>query len=272
MQPGSTQASASKFLQLRHSKRICLTVDQRFLVYGKIPKAAIKQTFPVAQLMRLAACVPAVGSLLRLDQLSAERQGLTATIQPAFKAQEVPLDGRSISAMAEIALFLGLTTASAIEHVIHIVSDLIQGWAVAVSYQTQQKWLDDATCFASAMQVARHGSLQSLQGMKLAFLEGVRWSRGKDTSTRHNAESIRLMLLRARKIGLDDISKMLCNELDATKSGLQLFETRQQKLLGGMSAQHLLSAEEDAGNISPTTPEKPRCHYDEEIVCDTDDE
>lgn len=216
--------------------------------------------------MQLTTRSPPVGELLRLNQLCEKRKGLAATIQKAFKKQKVPLDRKAILAMAEIARFLGLSSASATEHVMHVVSDLTQGWNLAVSYQSAQKWTEDAARFASAMHHGPHGSLEDFQRMKLAFLEGVRWSRGSDTSTRHNVNEMRLMLLRAKKIGLEDISKTLCDELDSAKLRLKLFDENQQRLLKGSAVQRLL-----LGESGPTTPRTTRRYYGEDIAYYTDD-
>lgn len=95
--------------------------------------------------------------------------------------------------------------------------------------------------------------MKSYQRMKIAFLDGVRWSQG-DVNARHRAERMRVMLTRARRIGLDDPARILRDELDAAKLEVMMYDQKQQQLLQGVSNHRAIAdADVDDEDISPGT-------------------
>ena len=54
--------------------------------------------------------------------------------------QKVPLDTQSTNAIAQLARFMGLTPQSPLEHISHIVADVVQGWHLAVIRRDEQQW------------------------------------------------------------------------------------------------------------------------------------
>ena len=112
--------------------------------------------------------------------------------------------------------------------------------------------------------------------MKLAFLDGVRWSRG-DFNVRHKAATMKTMLGRAKKVGLEDPSKILCEELDAVKANLMLYEKRQQSILQGSGGRGMLMGDaeergEEAEQEMLMTPRSGLLGEREAIVYEEDED
>ena len=130
MPPSCTMVCTSMFINASSllSLRWILTLrPARFLVYHKVPKKAILYTFAISGFLAFVNNSPIVDRALRLPELTAARTSYATKIRPSFKADNVRLETESIRAMAKIARFLNLSAASPIEHVMHIVSDIIQG-------------------------------------------------------------------------------------------------------------------------------------------------
>lgn len=219
------------------------------MIYHKVPFKAVLRTFAISDFLAFVNSSPAVDRALRLPMLAAERKSYATKILPSLKSDNVTLNVENITAMAQIARFLGFDAALPIEHVMHIVSDIIQGWAFTITSKTPSGWSECANIFANAMNDCEAPTdLKGHQNMKLAFLDGVRWSRG-DFNVRHKAERMKTMLMRAKKIGLEDPAKIVCGELDAVKINLMLYEKTQQKILQGKGARGLImeAGEEQEG-------------------------
>lgn len=247
-------------------------LSARFLVYHKIPNYAVLYTFTVQELVQLTVRKPAVGDLLRLHHLEKNMTALR-TLSQTLQAQNLKLDMQSVPAIAALVCFFTLESSGKTEHIMHIVSDVIQGWSLTVLYHSPQQWLALADSFASAMlnPPLRVGWLKDYQSIKMAFLDGVRWSQG-DVNARHKLERMQTMLTRARKIGLEDPGKIVRDELDAAKFNVMTYDRKQQRLLQGRHAGHrVLAAGEDEDDIPPTAPRSKRRRFEDSIVYDTDD-
>lgn len=205
------------------------------------------------KLVQLTAINTGVGDLLRLQHLSKSMVAMT-TLTQTLKAHGLGLDQGTVTAIAAIVRFFNFTCDAVPEHIMHLVSDLVQGWSIVVSYQSPEQWSSMSNVFASAMVTAVTPSwIKDLQKMKSAFLDGVRWSQG-DVNARHKAEKMQTMLTRARRIGLDDPAKILRNELDAAKLGVIMYDQRQKRLLQGGASQAVLMDEDDEDDSMPITP------------------
>lgn len=242
------------------------------MIYHKVPRDGVMHSFTVEELLRFVRANPAVDSALRLNQLAADRTSYAKKILASFQAETLVLDKEAIRAIASVVRFLGLDASFAIEPVMHIVSDILQGWAFTVKHDTPAGWSQAAGTFAAAMD-SPSGSIdiRAFENMKLAFLDGVRWSRG-DFNTRHNPETMRIMLVRAKKIGLEAPTKILTDELDAVKLNLMLYDKNQQRLLHGTASQALLTEADNEDDSIPITPRSRDSCLDDEVVFDTDED
>lgn len=228
-------------------------------------------TFTVQELFQLTVSRPAVGSLLRLNHLAKSITALK-TLTQSLHDQHIKLDTSTATSMAEVVRFLSLQPDGSPEHLMHIISDIVQGWSLAVSYHSPQQWSSMAGTFASAMITPSGDSwLKDYQRMKMAFLDGVRWSQG-DVNARHKAERMRTMLSRARKIGLEDPAKILRDELDAAKLGIMMYDQKQKRLVEGRASQALLAEDDNEHDTLPMTPRSIGFDQDEEILYEDDED
>lgn len=195
------------------------------------------------------------------------------TLTETLSAQKLALNAHTIPAIAAVVKFCGLRPESATEHIMHIVSDIVQGWSIAVSHRSPAQWSSAADTFASAMVTpsATPGWVKDFQKTKLAFLDGVRWAQG-DVNARHKAERMRTMLTRARRIGLEDPAKILRDELDAAELTIGLYDQKQQRVLQGGGNVGLLEEEKEEDVMLPLTPTSGRMRIDDDILYDTDED
>jgi len=187
-----------------------------------------------------------------------------------MKAEVFALTTTSIVALARFVQLLGFNGRSAMDHIAHVVSDVLQGWGIAVARRSHAEWAKAADDFANALCTSPQ-PMSTRQSIKLSFLDGVRWSRG-DFNTRHSAEKMRIMLRRAKAINLDNPAKILTDELDATKLNLMLYDKKQQRLLQSGSNRPNLLPRSNSGLLTPggsddAGPES----QNEEIVYDESD-
>ncbi|KAM3413844.1 hypothetical protein BST61_g10521 [Cercospora zeina] len=233
-----------------------------FLVWGTIHKDAIITTVKVQDLVRLVQSSPAVGYVLRINILS-DRSALSKK-ELVFLQQKVPLNTFSVKAIAELARFMGLDKASPIEHISHIVADVIQGWHLHVVRRDEQEWRALATLFARTFSSGTPSGLLQEQTIRMAFLEGVQFGRG-DFNARHKPETVVIMTKRAKLIGLESPARIITNELDAIKIMAWSQEQRVTNLLKSRKEQLMLEAgfekssedDEDDGDVMMLDEEPP---------------
>ena len=197
-------------------------------MWGAIPKEAIIHTFSVADLLRKAQSAPAIGLILRPDILT-DKSSLSKK-ELEFARQKVPLNTLSVRAIAELARFIGLSEHSPLEHISHIVADVIQGWHLSVVRRAEQEWSDLATTFCNAFVGNARLRLVREQIIRLAFLDGVRFGMG-DFNARYKPEAIVTMNKRARNIGLENPTRIITNELDAVRIMAHSHEIRVANLI-----------------------------------------
>ncbi|KAF2719109.1 hypothetical protein K431DRAFT_273260 [Polychaeton citri CBS 116435] len=139
------------------------------LVWAEIPRDAIIHTIQLQQLLKLSSQTPALNQLLRLSEL-----------------------------------YLGGTSSKVIvgPHIEHIVSNIVHGWGLQIRARTTQKWAEVASEFARAIAAQDRKASEDRLQIMAAFLYGVKAGLG-DVNTLHNAEKIRIMMVRAARVGLD---------------------------------------------------------------------
>ncbi|GIZ48684.1 hypothetical protein CKM354_001173400 [Cercospora kikuchii] len=216
------------------AQRYCGTYE--FLVWGAIHKESIVRTIKVKDLLRLSKTSPAIDHVLRADILS-EKSALFRK-ESDFIRQKVPLNTFSVKAIAEIARFLGLGRASPLDHISHIVADIVQGWHLQVVPRDQQEWRALATLFARNYLSTPAGLVQE-QTVRMAFLDGVRFGQGQ-FNARHKPETVAAMTKRAKLVGLECPARIITDELDAIKVMAWSQEQRVDKLLKSRKEQLML--------------------------------
>ena len=210
--------------------------SHELMVYNKIPASAIIQTFSMANVIDLAQRDQAIGSVVRLDVLSLKGD-YRAKLRPLLKKDSPRLTPAVITSIARVCRALGLSKQSRIEHISHIIEDFLYGWAYSHDRKDPEEWQAFASVFAQVFcrRSVPAANTQDVQKVKLAFLEGVKWSMGT-YNTRHSAKSIANMQRKAIAVGLECPAKLISNELDAAKLQLWTYQRQQERLVESMSS------------------------------------
>ncbi|CAK1367151.1 hypothetical protein CB0940_10470 [Cercospora beticola] len=240
------------------AQRYCGTYE--FLVWGAIHKEAIVHTIKVKDLLRLSKTSPAIDHVLRADILS-EKSALFRK-ESDFIRQKVPLNTFSVKAIAEIARFLGLDRTSPLDHISHIVADIVQGWHLQVVPRDQQEWRALATLFARNYLSTPAGLVQE-QTVRMAFLDGVRFGQGQ-FNARHKPETVAAMTKRAKMVGLECPARIITDELDAIKVMAWSQEQRVGKLLKSRKEQLML----EEGFVESSEEEEDQEEEDDPMMLD----
>ncbi|USW55915.1 hypothetical protein Slin15195_G092340 [Septoria linicola] len=213
--------------------------NYEFLVWGSIPREAIITTVKVTDLLRLPQLQPVIGNILRFDVLRSH--AALGKKEAEFKSHGIRLDSTTAAGIARLTRFLGLTSKSPVQHLSHIVADVVRGWHLSVIFQEPRAWRKLASDFARALAGDHWMEPEKQQSLKLAFLDGIRWSQG-DFNARHKVELMAAMQRKARLIGLEFPAKIVSDELDAWKVRLFTHENNVARLLGGNARQPLLGS------------------------------
>jgi hypothetical protein len=201
------------------------------------------KTFKVAELLQLInRCEPVRRTLS--PHIFIKRGDLKTIILPQLRQRNVELLPDTVDGLARIAALLGITpSSSTIEQISYSVCEVVQGWALNISHQTQSEWSTLATTFATSLfqHSGQKPTLRDEVKVKRAFLDGISWASSACFNTSHSPVAVGRMLKRARAIGLDDPGKLLSDELAAAQMGLVLFEKRRQRRLPGLHTELLVS-------------------------------
>lgn len=212
-----------------------------FLVWHRIPQAAVLHTFSVTDLVQHTERNAPFSGIVQLSTLTLPRTMYATRIRRLMKAANKTLTPKNIGAVCEMVDFTGLDCRSSAAHISHVIGDTLRGLGFVIERQTEAEWQQKSSIFAHAMAKTSDYplTLQENENLRLAFLNGVVWSCGGWTWS-DRIKEIRLMPLRASKIGLASPAQILANELDAAKTHLTMLEKRQQGMFASHRAQELL--------------------------------
>jgi hypothetical protein len=148
-----------------------------FLCWRSIPERAIVHTVTISDLARTIRDDPEMSQVFRLDTLASKRA--VFHIGRDFKFDKLPLTVSVVSAMAKLAILLGVGVCPI--RLTHIVRDIVEGWQIHITFQPPKMWSAFANQFLHA--VGRTEALplatKDQERVKLAFLEGVRLGMAK---------------------------------------------------------------------------------------------
>ncbi|KAK4547132.1 hypothetical protein LTR36_001353 [Oleoguttula mirabilis] len=222
--------------------------SHEFMVYHEIPSNAVIRTIAVQDLSGLASADSMMRDVLRLDILS-KPGDYRSKLRKMLKDGDVELTPSVVTAIARFCKTLGLGRNSSIEHISHVVADMVLGWAFRVEHLSAHEWQNAASIFAHVLcrRSVPTAGIQDLQRIKMGFLDGVKWGMGT-YNVRHSPISITDMKRKAKSVGLESPAKIISDEMDATKLHIWAYEKRQQRLLGGVGRNAPLMLDE------PVTP------------------
>ncbi|EGP87685.1 uncharacterized protein MYCGRDRAFT_93083 [Zymoseptoria tritici IPO323] len=188
-----------------------------WLVWRDIPKRAIIRTFEATELIDMIDSNPGIASALRLEVLRG-RECLNTKKVPLLRRQNIALSADTIPAIANVAIFLGLNAHSAMEHITHIVRDIVEGWGLTLKKQTEQDWQHLAGVFEE--ELCRHSpspiTLRTRVCVQTAFLSGVAAGTGK-VNYRFKPDLLPQQQERAALLGLASPAAVIAHSLDGAK-------------------------------------------------------
>ncbi|KAK5703930.1 hypothetical protein LTR97_002943 [Elasticomyces elasticus] len=199
-----------------------------FVVYAKIPAAAILHPgVELGAIRALATQVPVIGQALQFDILD-QRGDFHNSLRVILGEAKVQLLPSVINAVARIIRELLPGGDASAQHISHLVTDIIQGWAFEIEAETTpEEWLQMSTIFSHVLCKGNILDLGRQHLVRAAFLDGVKWACG-DFNSRFTAVGIRATLRKAALAGLQDPMAIVDNGLDAAKVQTAVFFHRQQ--------------------------------------------
>ncbi|KAF2172438.1 hypothetical protein M409DRAFT_17671 [Zasmidium cellare ATCC 36951] len=261
-----------------------------YLVWRDIPRRAILHTFNSRDLLQLSASSQSVHAALRLEVLDQPRTSLVGGKVPMLRSGNVQLNADIVVGLTKLCKFFGLDAHSSMEHISHIVSDVVQGWVLQVERRERHEWDQLATIFAEniAKRSTAPVSVTEKDCMKMAFLNGVSWGDGP-INARHSAELIARKDRKAKAKGLAEPDKIVLQQYEASRLQVVSYQLREKQrlekhheqrpsLLAGPEDGHddedeMDMVDEDVGleieeDVEPTTPMQ--VDEDEQITYDDD--
>ncbi|USW52066.1 hypothetical protein Slin15195_G053850 [Septoria linicola] len=182
--------------------------EHEWLAYGRVPAWSILHTFSVADLLRQTFNSIRAKSLLSYETLVQSRAKQVETSRHTRQ-----LTSASISCIAQLCHYVGVTAGSKSEQIAAILTDILRGWHFDIQ-ATDWKHLE--THFTNELLKCQDGT-----SIKQAFRSGLVWASGSRSVANpwHRPEDVRNLRKRAQKFGLGPPEQDLYGRLhDAGRS------------------------------------------------------
>ncbi|KAK3617377.1 hypothetical protein LTR56_025321 [Elasticomyces elasticus] len=219
---------------------------QEFIVWHEIPKEAIISTFSVDSLAEACDRIPRLHDLMRME-IIAGRTDLKTKIMSALTEDRIKLNTNIAVAIAQLCRIFGLSGSSALDHLEHVVSDVIQGWRVAIEHMSSAEWAHlAATWMHSLCGRSTVPSPEREQQLKMTWLHGVKAGMG-DFNTFRDGKLIKQMHRKAQDVGLDSPTQIVLEAMaNATRAILELEQKQNSRYeLASQATAFLPAIEED---------------------------
>ncbi|KAK4507903.1 hypothetical protein PRZ48_001638 [Zasmidium cellare] len=214
-----------------------------YLVWRDVPEEAMLYTFKAKDLLSYVSRHASLENALRLHILREPR------LSSANKRAEMTRDKMSLTTdlaagLSHLCISLGLDAHSPVEHLSHIVMDVIDGWALQVDRREREEWWALATVFERNLskRSAKPITEKERVCIRFAFLDGVAWGSG-EVNARHKTERIAKKGRQAARIGLADPAKIVTDILDATKLAVQSYSAMETRRLNNYHERRQLTIE-----------------------------
>ncbi|KXT04247.1 hypothetical protein AC578_7939 [Pseudocercospora eumusae] len=190
-----------------------------WLCWRDIPGPAIIRTFSLQQLRQFCHENKNVGSLLRLAKLTIPGY---ASMRRALEVDEVALNLQSTTAIADLAIFMGIDGHACMTHIQALVCEVIWGCCLQLTYHTEEEWQSLASAFSQALIKAAEGFNNFGQQVKIehAFLEGIFWACG-EVNPKTTKEKTDRNARKAGSLGLNPL-QIITKKLDSIKMSLAM--------------------------------------------------
>ncbi|KAK5109071.1 hypothetical protein LTR62_007527 [Meristemomyces frigidus] len=249
-----------------------------FVVWHEIPKRAMINTFSVAELYAACQRMPAMAAALSLDIVGKEGSNLKKTVLIELELRGIALSERTTVILAEICHFVGLTATSSLQHLEHIVSDIVQGWRLAIQPSTSAEWAMLASTFTLKLCNQDRSSLDRQMALQMCYLSGVKAGLG-EFNFMLQPKLIAKMKRKSIIVGLESPTQIVLEAIANATSSVLDYDKEQNKRYAEAESRILLPDVEDHFRLdsdvsSPSTgrsrglsmPEDDEIMYDDDVL------
>ncbi|KAK5697420.1 hypothetical protein LTR97_007558 [Elasticomyces elasticus] len=231
-----------------------------FMVWHQVPQSAIIHTFTIADLLATCQRLPALAAALRIETISRKNASLKTTILSRLQDHQISLDQDTVPVVARLCRLIGLTAASPLKQLEHLIGDVIQGWKLNVEALSSSEWASYATRWSHAL--CGRSTVPTLERelqLRLTFLHGVKAGIG-EFNMLHNPTLIAKMQRKAIRLGLESPTKIILESVaNATKAVLVCEQDQEVRYHAAANATRLLPGideyfqlESDVGHAGPS--------------------
>ncbi|KAK1066502.1 hypothetical protein LTR33_011576 [Friedmanniomyces endolithicus] len=255
--------------------RYCGTHE--FIIWHEIPGAAIIHTFTVADLLDACDSTPAFAAMLRVETVGKHMAALKTTTVSRLQEAGIVLTAETVTVIARLCKFVGLTARSPLKQLEHLVTDIIQGWRLLISPLSPSEWTSLANTFTHVL--CGRSSVPTLERnlqLQMAFLHAVRAGLG-EFNMMFDPVLITRMQKKALLVGLGDPRGILMASVASATAAVGEYEREQEmryeealgaKRLdaGGKRGRLVLESDVESPDGAGEDSEDEEIMYDEDMV------
>ncbi|KAK0827134.1 hypothetical protein LTR73_005917 [Friedmanniomyces endolithicus] len=221
-----------------------------FIIWHAIPRNAIVHTFAIADLLNACDKNPAFAAMLRVETVGKTMAALKTTTVSRLEEAGIALSAGTVTAIARLCKFVGLTARSPLKQLEHFVSDIIQGWRLQISPLSPPEWTSLSNTFSHVLcGRSTFPSLERALQLQMTFLHAVRAGLG-EFNMMFDPILIRRMQKKARFVGLGDPREVVMVSVAGATAAVGEYEREQEaryaeavgarRLLAGSRAERLV--------------------------------
>ncbi|KAK1811892.1 hypothetical protein LTR12_013735 [Friedmanniomyces endolithicus] len=220
--------------------RYCGTHE--FIIWHEIPGTVIIHTFAIADLLDACDSTPAFAAMLRVETVGKHMAALKTTTVSRLQEAGIVLTAETVTVIARLCKFVGLTGRSPLKQLEHLVTDIIQGWRLLISPLSPTEWTSLANTFTHVL--CGRSSVPNLEWnlqLQMTFLHAVRAGLG-GFNMMFDPILIRRMQKKAVLVGLGDPRAIVMASVASATAAVGEYEREQEaRYAEAMRARRLLA-------------------------------
>ncbi|KAK1086126.1 hypothetical protein LTR33_001721 [Friedmanniomyces endolithicus] len=222
--------------------RYCGTHE--FIIWHEIPRKAIIHTFAIVDLLDACDTTLAFAAMLRVDTVGRNLAALKTTTVARLEEAGIALTPETVTVIARLCKFVGLTARSPLKQLEHLVTDIIQGWRLLISPLSPAEWTSLANTFTHVL--CGRSSVPTLERnlqLQMAFLHAVKGGLG-EFNMMFDPILIRRMQKKACIVGLEDPRGIVMASVASAAAAVGEYEREQEaRYTEAIGARRLLASE-----------------------------
>lgn len=183
--------------------------SHEWVIWTDIPKEAVLHDVSMQELQARVDRLPAVARAFRLDVVGTTRPMSNTRLRDYLKKNQTTLGSALTMDIARLLIGFGVDvwTLERTPMIAKMVSDIVQGWQIAIEADSPERWKRHASLFAFVLtEGTSNGNTkvdeERFQAIEQAFLYGIGSGLG-DANWQKNQTLTRRMQKRAKNVGLD---------------------------------------------------------------------